>query len=104
MDLPELRQGLKQQGYIADEQTLRVLQYSLLLNKPILIEGPADAGKTELAKTWSRFWGRTLIRLQCCEGIDEAKALYEWNYQKQLLYIQAQGVDQRPWSAVSRNI
>jgi len=104
MDLPELRQGLKQQGYIADERTLRVLQYSLFLNKPILVEGPAGAGKTELAKAWSRFLDRTLIRLQCYEGIDEAKALYEWNYQKQLLYIQAQGADQKLWQAAGRNI
>ena len=104
MDLPELRQGLRRQGYIADEQTLRVLQYSQLLNKPILIEGPAGAGKTELAKAWSRFLGRALIRLQCYEGIDEAKALYEWNYQKQLLYIQAQGGDQKLWSVTGRNI
>ena len=104
MDLPELRHGLRQQGYIADERTLRVLQYSQLLNKPILIEGPAGAGKTELAKAWSRFQGRTLIRLQCYEGIDEAKALYEWNYQKQLLYIQAQGGDPKLWSVTGRDI
>ena len=104
MELPELRQGLKQQGYIADEQTLRVLLYSLLLNKPILIEGPAGAGKTELAKAWSRFLGRTLIRLQCYEGIDEAKALYEWNYQKQLLYIQTQNAEQKSWAVAGRNI
>ena len=103
-DLSELHQGLKQQGYIADEQTLHVLQYSLLLNKPILIEGPAGAGKTELAKAWSRTLGRTLIRLQCYEGIDEAKALYEWNYQKQLLYIQAQSADTKLWQAAGRNI
>ena len=104
MDLPELRQGLRQQGYISDERTLRVLQYSQVLNKPILIEGPAGAGKTELAKAWSRFLGRSLIRLQCYEGIDEAKAMYEWNYQKQLLYIQAQGRDQKLWSVTGRNI
>ena len=103
-ELHQLRQGLKQQGYIADEQTLWVLRYSLLLNKPILIEGPAGAGKTELAKAWSRFLGRTLIRLQCYEGIDEAKALYEWNYQKQLLYIQTQSADRKLWSVAGRNI
>jgi len=109
MNLTELYEGLKQQGYIADEQTLRVLQYSRSLNKPVLIEGPAGAGKTELAKAWSRFLQRTLIRLQCYEGIDEAKALYEWNYQKQLLYIQAQNIqpqntDRQPWAAAGRNI
>ena len=104
MELPELREGLKRQGYIADEQTLQVLQYSLALDKPILIEGPAGAGKTELAKAWSRFLGRKLIRLQCYEGIDEAKALYEWNYQKQLLYIQSQSGDGKMWSVSGRNI
>ena len=104
MDQRELYQGLKQQGYIADEQTLRVLQYSQSLNKPVLVEGPAGAGKTELAKAWSRFLRRTLIRLQCYEGIDEAKALYEWNYQKQLLYIQTQSVEQKLWSVSGRNI
>lgn len=103
-DPSELRRGLRQQKYIADEQTLRVLQYSLFLNKPILVEGPAGAGKTELAKAWSRFTRRTLIRLQCYEGIDEAKALYEWNYRKQLLCIQAQGADGKSWAAAGRNI
>ena len=104
INLQELQQGLKRQGYIADNRTLQVLQYSLFLNKPILIEGPAGAGKTELAKAWSRVLGRTLIRLQCYEGIDEAKALYEWNYQKQLLYIQAQGADRKLWESAGRNI
>jgi MoxR-like ATPase len=109
MDQTELYEGLRQQGYIADEQTLRVLQYSRSLNKPVLIEGPAGAGKTELAKAWSRFLGRKLIRLQCYEGIDEARALYEWNYQKQLLYIQtqniqAQNADKKSWSVAGRNI
>ena len=104
IDLLKLQQGFTQQGYVADEQTLNVLRYSLLLNKPVLIEGPAGAGKTELAKAWSRFLGRTLIRLQCYEGIDEAKALYEWNYQKQLLYIQTQSADDKLWSAAGRHI
>ena len=104
MELTELREGLKRQRYIADEQTLQVLQYSLALDKPILIEGPAGAGKTERAKAWSRFLGRKLIRLQCYEGIDEAKALYEWNYQKQLLYIQSQSADRKLWSVYGRNI
>ncbi len=102
MDSDELRQGLKEQGYIADDNTLMAMQCSLLLNKPLLIEGPAGAGKTELAKAWSRYWQRPLIRLQCYEGIDEAKALYEWNYQKQLLYIQSQntrlqGIQDKPF-------
>ena len=60
------------------------------LGKPVLVEGPAGVGKTELAKALSRFLGRSLVRLQCYEGLDEAKALYEWNYRKQLLRIQAE--------------
>lgn len=117
MDLVKLQQGLREQGYIADETTAMVMQCSLMLNKPILVEGPAGAGKTELAKAWSRYLKRPLIRLQCYEGIDEAKALYEWNYQKQLLYIQSQNNQgqavlpsmqespkQNSWAASSKNI
>lgn len=104
MELEDLKQGLKRQGYIADDNTAMILQYSLMLNKPLLIEGPAGAGKTELAKTWSQFLDRELIRLQCYEGIDEGKALYEWNYQKQLLYIQTRGSEPRQWSATSNTI
>ncbi|WP_371378583.1 AAA family ATPase [Sporomusa aerivorans] len=100
----ELRQGLRQQGYIADNNTAMLLQISVLLNKPVLIEGPAGAGKTELAKAWSQYLKRKLIRLQCYEGIDEAKALYDWNYQKQLLYIQAQGTAPKNWSDTSQSI
>lgn len=86
-----IEEGLRQEGYIADPFTANVLAYASLLNKPLLVEGPAGAGKTELAKAWSRFMGKPLIRLQCYEGIDETKAIYEWNYQKQLLYLQAMG-------------
>ncbi|HWR09360.1 MoxR family ATPase [Sporomusa sp.] len=100
----ELKQGLRQKGYIADDNTAMLLQVSVLLSKPILIEGPAGAGKTELAKAWSQYLNRKLIRLQCYEGIDEAKALYDWNYQKQLLYIQAQGAAQKNWSDMSQSI
>ncbi|QDR82536.1 AAA family ATPase [Sporomusa termitida] len=100
----ELRQGLKEQGYIADDNTAMLLRIAVLLNKPILIEGPAGAGKTELAKAWSQYLGRRLIRLQCYEGIDETKALYDWNYQKQLLYIQSQAANRQDWSNLSQNI
>jgi len=103
-ELEKLKQGLKQKGYIADDDTVMILQSSLLLNKPILIEGPAGAGKTELAKAWSQYLGRELIRLQCYEGIDESKALYEWNYQKQLLYIQSQDPDVQKWSQMSKSV
>lgn len=104
MKLEQLKQGLKEQDYIVDDTTAMVLQYSLLLNKPLLIEGPAGAGKTELAKVWSQYLDRNLIRLQCYEGIDESKALYEWNYQKQLLYIQTQSSDMKKWSSTSKSI
>ena len=77
-------------GYLADESAALVSYLAQRLGKPVLVEGPAGVGKTELAKALSRATGRELIRLQCYEGLDEAKALYEWNYRKQLLRIQAE--------------
>jgi len=81
--------GLRGAGYLPGESTALVSFLATKLGKPILVEGPAGVGKTELAKALSRYLGRTLVRLQCYEGLDEAKALYEWNYRKQLLRIQA---------------
>ncbi|RJE46900.1 MULTISPECIES: MoxR family ATPase [unclassified Dehalobacter] len=104
MNLEEIKEGLQKQGYIANDNTAMILHYSLLLNKPLLIEGPTGAGKTELAKAWSQYLNRELIRLQCYEGIDEGKALYEWDYQKQLLYIQTKSPGTNEWSATSENI
>lgn len=104
MDLDELKKGLRQQGYISDDNTARILQLAMVLKKPILIEGPAGAGKTELAKAWSQYLDRRLIRMQCYEGIDESKALYEWNYQKQMLYIQTQGAGAKEWADTGRSI
>ncbi len=104
MEPEEIKQDLKEQGYIADDNTAMILQLSTLLKKPILIEGPAGAGKTELAKAWSRCLGRELVRLQCYEGIDVSKTLYEWNYQKQLLYIQTQGTNMKQWADISKDI
>jgi MoxR-like ATPase len=75
--------------YLANEHTCNVLRLADQLGKPILVEGPAGTGKTELAKSTATMTGARLIRLQCYEGLDEGKALYEWNYQKQLLRIQA---------------
>jgi MoxR-like ATPase len=75
--------------YLASEHTCNVLRLADQLGKPILVEGPAGTGKTELAKSTAAMTGARLIRLQCYEGLDEGKALYEWNYQKQLLRIQA---------------
>jgi MoxR-like ATPase len=88
--IEEARQGLEGAGYLADESTALVAFLAGRLGKPVLVEGPAGVGKTELAKAISRATSRELIRLQCYEGLDEAKALYEWNYRKQLLRIQTE--------------
>jgi MoxR-like ATPase len=85
----EVADGLQSAGYLPGESTALVSYLAARLGKPILVEGPAGVGKTELAKALSRYLDRTLIRLQCYEGLDEAKALYEWDYRKQLLRIQA---------------
>ena len=87
------RAALEQAGYLADESAALVSHLAQRLGKPVLVEGPAGVGKTELAKALARATGRDLIRLQCYEGLDEAKALYEWNYRKQLLRIQAEAED-----------
>jgi MoxR-like ATPase len=79
---------LEAQGYICDKKIATVVFLAQQLEKPVLIEGPAGVGKTELAKVVAKSLGRELIRLQCYEGLDEAKALYEWEYSKQLLYTQ----------------
>jgi MoxR-like ATPase len=86
----EVKKSLSQVGYLADEPAALVSFLAQRLGKPVLVEGPAGVGKTELAKALSRATGRNLIRLQCYEGLDETKALYEWNYRKQLLRIQAE--------------
>ena len=87
---PELvRQGLRDVGYLPNERIASVVYLGEQLAKPVLVEGPAGTGKTELAKSVALMAGMRLIRLQCYEGLDEAKALYEWNYKKQLLSIQA---------------
>jgi MoxR-like ATPase len=85
----EVADGLQSVGYLPGESTALVSYLAARLGKPILVEGPAGVGKTELAKALARYLDRTLIRLQCYEGLDEAKALYEWDYRKQLLRIQA---------------
>jgi MoxR-like ATPase len=86
----EVKESLGRVGYLADEPAALVAYLAQRLGKPVLVEGPAGVGKTELAKAISRATERQLIRLQCYEGLDEAKALYEWNYRKQLLRIQAE--------------
>src|SRR5215218_4460541 len=85
-----VREGLRKVDYLADEGIAGVAFLADRLGKPVLVEGPAGTGKTELAKAVAAFTGGRLIRLQCYEGLDESKALYEWNYKKQLLRIQAQ--------------
>src|SRR5580700_2743462 len=87
-----VREGLRTVSYLADDGTAGVVYLAERLGKPVLVEGPAGTGKTQLAKSVAELTGARLIRLQCYEGLDESKALYEWNYKKQLLRIQAQRV------------
>ncbi|MDA8293948.1 MAG: MoxR family ATPase [Actinomycetota bacterium] len=84
-----IRQSLADVDYLADDGIAGVVYLADRLDKPVLVEGPAGTGKTELAKSVARLTGARLVRLQCYEGLDESKALYEWNYKKQLLRIQA---------------
>ena len=84
-----VREGLREVNYLADEGIAGVAFLAERLGKPVLVEGPAGTGKTQLAKSVAEMSGARLIRLQCYEGLDESKALYEWNYKKQLLRIQA---------------
>jgi MoxR-like ATPase len=95
--------GLRGVGYLPGQSTALVAYLATKLGKPVLVEGPAGVGKTELAKALSRYLGRRLVRLQCYEGLDEAKALYEWNYRKQLLRIQTES-DDAGWSEVQDDI
>ena len=107
--LDEVRGGLKDVGYLADDSISGVVYLADRLAKPVLVEGPAGTGKTQLAKSVAELTGARLIRLQCYEGLDESKALYEWNYRKQLLRIQAgehgQGeVDGPSWKELEEDI
>src|SRR5688500_16750349 len=99
----DVKTGLESVGYLPSESAALVSYLAARLGKPVLVEGPAGVGKTELAKALSRYLGRSLIRLQCYEGLDEAKALYEWNYRKQLLRIQAEKKDTH-WDEVQGDI
>src|SRR6185503_12376123 len=95
--------GLRAAGYLPGDSTALVAYLAARLGKPVLVEGPAGVGKTELAKKLAEYLGRNLVRLQCYEGLDEAKALYEWNYRKQLLRIQAEA-EGTGWQAVQDDI
>lgn len=86
--MPQLREAFETQGYITDKELLTTVYLALKLEKPLLIEGAPGVGKTEIAKALSKIFDTELIRLQCYEGLDENKALYEWNYQRQLIKIQ----------------
>jgi MoxR-like ATPase len=102
-----VREGLGQVNYLADDAIAGVVYLADRLGKPILVEGPAGTGKTQLAMSVAEVTGARLIRLQCYEGLDESKALYEWNYKKQLLRIQAQRVGEagsESWSDIEENI
>jgi MoxR-like ATPase len=103
-----VRDGLRDVRYLADEGIAGVVFLADRLAKPVLVEGPAGTGKTQLAKSVAEMSGARLIRLQCYEGLDESKALYEWNYKKQLLRIQAQRVAEETaadsWSDIEEDI
>jgi MoxR-like ATPase len=104
LTLEEVQAGLRAARYITTPRVETALFLALALEKPLLAEGPAGAGKTELGKVLAGLLDTELVRLQCYEGLDEARALYEWNYQKQLLRIQADRADGRAWDDVSGHI
>jgi MoxR-like ATPase len=101
--LADVASGLQRVGYLPGESTALVSFLAIKLGKPVLVEGPAGVGKTELAKALAKYLDRTLVRLQCYEGLDEAKALYEWNYRKQLLRIQTES-EGTGWQDVQEDI
>jgi MoxR-like ATPase len=96
--------GMARARYVTTARVETVVYLALVLEKPLLVEGPAGAGKTELAKVMATMLDTELIRLQCYEGLDEAHALYEWNYQKQLLRMQADRDAATPWEKLSGHI
>jgi MoxR-like ATPase len=102
----EVRLGLRRARYITTNRVETAVYVALVLEKPLLVEGPAGAGKTELAKVLAEILSTDLVRLQCYEGLDEARALYEWNYQKQLLRLQADRTLAAggSWEALSKDI
>ena len=110
ISLEEVKEGLRRARYVTTTRVETAVYVALVLEKPLLIEGPAGAGKTEVAKVLAEMLGTELVRLQCYEGLDEARSLYEWNYQKQLLRLQADRTlapehsSAAAWESVSRDI
>jgi MoxR-like ATPase len=102
--IESVAQELRRVDYLSDSNIAGVVFLADRLEKPVLVEGPAGVGKTELAKAAAASTGARLIRLQCYEGLDEAKAIYEWNYKKQLLRIQADREHERDWETVESDI
>ena len=103
-DVATVKSDLASVDYLSDEGIAGVVYLADRLEKPILVEGPAGTGKTELAKSVAKMLGARLIRLQCYEGLDESKALYEWNYKKQLLRIQAERGESQDWDDINEDI
>lgn len=103
-DVPALKNALGEVDYLSDDGIAGVVYLADRLEKPILVEGPAGTGKTQLAKSVAEVLGARLIRLQCYEGLDESKALYEWNYKKQLLRIQSERGEEAEWDDLSDDI
>jgi MoxR-like ATPase len=99
-----VRKGLRDANYITNERVETAIFLALALDKPLLIEGPAGSGKTEVGKVVAEMLGTELIRLQCYEGLDEARALYEWNYQKQLLRLQVDEHQGARWEDISEHL
>ncbi|RQD75991.1 MAG: MoxR family ATPase [Candidatus Syntrophonatronum acetioxidans] len=102
--IEDVLKKLNEHQYLADENLATVLYLAYHLPRPLLVEGPAGVGKTELAKVMARILGAKFIRLQCYEGLDEAKALYEWNYQQQLLKIQYESREEKSWQDIKGDI
>src|SRR5271163_1517675 len=100
----QISDGLRRAKYVTNERVETAIFLALALEKPLLIEGPAGSGKTEIAKVLAEMLATELVRLQCYEGLDEARALYEWNYQKQLLRLQADDHQGPHWEELSKDL
>jgi len=104
LSIEEIKTKLYQEKYLCNDDLATIVSLASLLNKPMLLEGPAGVGKTELAKALAAAFNMDFIRLQCYEGLDEHHALYEWNYQKQLLYLHTTSKNMSDWETVQKDI